>query len=298
QPEPLVGSCPPQCPRAPPRAPVVVCQHAAPFVELEDGSRLLNFASTDFLGMSTLDSIRAECKRAIAKYGVGSCGPRGFYGTVDVHLSLEERVARLMGVPEAILYSFDGATLPSILPAFANARDLIVVDDAANYGVQSGCTLSRARVLRFKHNDMEDLERVLTEVAKEDRRKKKPLNRRFIAVEGVYANTGEVAPLAAIARLKDRFKYRLVVDESFGLGVLGDRARGAHELAGLDHDQVDIVGASLSHAAGSVGGFCTGEREMVDHQRLSGLGYCFSASSPPYTAVAASAALDHITGTP
>ena len=114
-------------------------------------------------------------------------------------------------------------------------------------------------------------------------------------VEGVYANSGEVAPLAEIAVLKDKYKYRLIVDESVALGVLGASGRGASEAAGLAPEDVEIVGASLGNAIATVGGFCAGDREIVDHQRLSGLGYCFSASLPPYLASAGTAALKILT---
>lgn len=257
-----------------------------------NGHQALDMVSLNFLGLATEASVREAAHATIRKYGVGSCGPRGFYGTLDVHLELEERLARFMGSQEAILYSYDLATLSSIIPAFANRKDIIVMDAGCSYGVRNGCHLSRARVLTFRHNDVADLERVLQSVAQEDRRNRRPLNRRFVVVEGVYANTGDVAPLKAIAELKERYKYRLIVDESVALGVLGESGRGAAQAAGLGPQDVEIVGASLGNAVASIGGFCAGDREIVDHQRLSGLGYCFSASLPPYLASAATAALD------
>lgn len=257
-------------------------------------NNVINMAAFDFLGLSHEESISHAAKATIQKYGVGSCGPRGFYGTVDVHLELEHRLAKFMGTQEAILYSYDLATVPSIIPAFANRKDLIIIDEGCAWALHNGCLLSRARVITFKHNDTVDLERILKAIAKEDQRSSKPLNRRFIVVEGIYAYTGEIAPLQDIARLKNRYKYRLLVDESISFCVLGKHGRGAADAAGLTPDDVDIVGSSLGNAVASVGGFCSGDREIVDHQRLSGLGYCFSASLPPYLASAAVAALDII----
>ncbi|KAK9866323.1 hypothetical protein WJX84_010928 [Apatococcus fuscideae] len=121
---------------------------------------------------------------------------------------------------------------------------------------------------------------------------RKPLNRRFVVIEGVYAGSGDIAPMDEIFKLKEEFCYRLVVDESNALGVLGKRGRGACEHFGLEPEQVEIVTATMGNALSSVGGFCCGNHEMVDHQRLSGLGYCFSASLPPYLATAAIGALD------
>ena len=252
----------------------------------------IDMSTLNILGLAGESRIREAARETIHKYGVGSCGPRGFYGTLDVHLALEDRLAAYMGSEEAILYSYDLATIPSILPAFANRKDLIVIDEACSWPTWNGAVLSRARVMPFRHNDVDDLKRVLQAVALEDRLKKRPLNRRFIVVEGIYANTGEIAPLADIMKLKEKYKYRLVVDESISLGVLGPGGRGAIEEAGLKSSDVEIIGASLGNALASIGGFCSGDREIVDHQRLSGAGYCFSASLPPYLAATTMAALD------
>jgi serine palmitoyltransferase len=257
----------------------------------------LDFSAFDFLGLRSDSAPRAAARAAIARYGVGSCGPRGFYGTIDVHLELEAGLAAAVGAEEAILYSYDLATLPSLLPAFAGRGDLLVLDDALGWAARSGAALSRARVLTFAHGDVADLERVLCGVAAEDAaRPGRPPRRRFVVVEGVAANTGRVAPLAAIVALKDKYKYRLVVDESCALGVLGAGGRGAAEAAGLAPADVDMLAASLGNAAATAGGFCAGAREVADHQRLGGAGYCFSASLPPYLAAAGLAALPAVAG--
>ncbi|PNH00561.1 Long chain base biosynthesis protein 1c [Tetrabaena socialis] len=114
----------------------------------------------------------------------------------------------------------------------------------------------------------------------------KPLCRKLIVVEGIYSNYGDLAPLDRIWAVKDKYKYRLMVDESHAFGVLGATGRGACEHFNLKPGQVEIIAASMSHAMGSVGGFCVGDQTTVEHQRLSGSGYCFSASLPPYLAAA------------
>ncbi|BDA47055.1 Serine palmitoyltransferase 1 [Coccomyxa sp. Obi] len=288
QPEPLCG---PLTDAQKNYEPPVISSAAGAYV-VANGKKALNMVSFNFLGVAGEASIKEAARATINKYGVGSCGPRGFYGTIDVHLDLEERLARFMGTEESIIYSYDLATIPSVLPAFANAKDLIVCDEGVSYPIQNGCHLSRASIRRFRHNDMADLERVLQEVDAEYRRLRKPLNRRFIVVEGIYLHSGDLAPLADIYRLKEKYKYRLVVDESLALGVLGEHGRGACEHWGLRPGDAEIVSASIGNALGSVGGFCAGDREIVDHQRLSGLGYCFSASLPPFLATAAIGALD------
>jgi serine palmitoyltransferase len=196
--------------------------------------------------------------------------------------------------PFFFLFSYDLATLPSVLPAFAGARDAIVLDDAAPFAVTNGASLSRARVRVFRHGDPADAERALTALASEDRAAKRPPCRRFIVVEGVACHVGDVAPLPAFVALKKKYGARLVVDETHALGALGATGRGACEHHGLAPGDADVVVASLGTALAGVGGFCAASREIVDHQRLSGLGYCFSASLPPFLAVAAHATLDRL----
>lgn len=141
---------------------------------------------------------------------------------------------------------------------------------------------------------MNDLERILKEQAAKDRRSKLRLNRRFIVVEGISHNLGDIAPLDEIKELKNKYKYRLLVDESLSFGVLGQSGRGAAEHFDLKPSDVEIAAASMGNALGSIGGFCAGDRDIVDHQRLSGLGYCFSASLPPYLATSAICALQQM----
>ena len=262
------------------------------------GVEVINFASTNFLGLLQHPVVQARCERAINKYGCGSCGPRGFYGTIDVHLELEQRVARFLGQHDSLLYSYDYATASSTIPAFAKREDVLVVDAGCHWGIRNGVVLSKARVLWFKHNDVDDLERQLLKVAEEDKRKGKgvELNRRFIIAEGLYINHGDLAPLPHIVRLKEHHKFRLILDESVSLGALGATGRGATELWGIEKGLIDITLGSLGHSLASIGGFTAGGKRAIDHQRLNASGYVFSASLPPFLAAAAIGALDVIEG--
>lgn len=257
-----------------------------------NGNRYLNFSSNNFLGLANDKRIKENCRKTIDHYGVGSCGPRGFYGTIDVHLKLEKDIAEFYGLEHSILYSDGIACASSVVPAFCKRGDLIICDEAINFFIQQGIVLSRSTVIYFKHNDMEDLERVLQEVREQDRANpNRKLNRRFIIVEGVYRNVGDLCPLKTVVDLKFKYKYRLMVDDSFGIGVLGEKGRGTLEHFSINPADVEAIVATLDTCISSVGGFCTGDKQVVSHQRLSGAGYCFSASSPPYTATAASTAL-------
>mmetsp|Transcript_14100 Transcript_14100/g.22022 ORF Transcript_14100/g.22022 Transcript_14100/m.22022 type:complete len:586 (-) Transcript_14100:16-1773(-) len=243
------------------------------------------------------NALKDASKAAMSKYGCGSCGPRGFYGTIDVHLQLEESIAKFTGTDQAILYSDGASAVSSTVAAFAKRGDLLVVDEGVYEPLVTGVTLSRANVKWFRHNDMEDLRRVLERIRTTDEKLGRKANdqRRFIVCEGLYKNLGSIVPLADVVALKNEFKYRLVLDESFSFGTLGPTGKGVIEMYGKRHMyDAEIVTISLENSLGSIGGVTVGNEEVVDHQRLSGAGYCFSASSPPFTASAAIAALDQI----
>lgn len=231
--------------------------------------------------------------KAVDHYGVGSCGPRGFYGTIDQHLFLEQALAEFIGAHEAIIYSDGAAATSSAIPAFAKKGDLLIVDEACFEPVMTGVNLSRSTVRYFRHNDMEDLRNVLEAIRREDikLRRDTTQQRRFIVIEGIYRNTGNIAPLDEIMKLREEFFYRVICDETLSFGVLGATGRGLSEHFNVPPMEVDVTTFTLETVLASCGGVCVGSRDIVDHQRLSGAGYCFSASSAPFLAAAAREAL-------
>lgn len=251
----------------------------------------VNMASYNFLGFVGEERIEKVAERTLRNYGVGSCGPPGFYGTIDVHMNLEHKIAEIMGTEEAILYSYAFATIASTIPAFAKRGDLLICDEAIGFPIQKGVLVSRATVMYFKHNDMEDLERILTTIKQKDAKEKKRLTRRFIVTEGIFQNNGDIAPLPKLIELKNRYKYRLIIDESFSFGILGKTGKGICEHYNIKSSDVDILTGSLSTSFASAGGYCTGSTAVADHQRLSGAGYCFSASMPAMLAASGVEAL-------
>ncbi|KAI8146690.1 pyridoxal phosphate-dependent transferase [Fennellomyces sp. T-0311] len=255
---------------------------------------LMNLASTNYLELQSSDRIRQKAIDTLKVYGVGSCGPPGFYGTIDVHMDLERDIAQFLGTEEAIIYAQGFSTISSVIPAFSKRGDLLVVDDGVCFSVQKGVQISRSNVRYFKHNDMQDLERVLDDIRVDDMVHKRKLTRRFIVTEGLFANFGDIAPLAKLIELKRKFKYRLILDESQSIGVLGSRGAGLTDLFNIDAKEVDMIVGSMSNALCASGGFCAGNVQVVDHQRLSGSAYCFSASIPAMLAVSASEALKYI----
>lgn len=286
---------------------------------------VLNVASYDFLGMSQEQSIKTKAVEALDYYGCGSCGPRGFYGTIDVHLTFEQNIAKFMGTEvrsfdlysmlfvgflsvisvvcfgtpffsvsqEAISYSDSASTVTSVISAFAKKGDLLIVDEAVSEPVLAGLNLSRSLVHFFRHNDMEHLQSILDSIAKDDKKLRRDAKqqRRFIVVEGLYRNTGDLCPLPEILALKEKYFYRLMMDESTSFGAVGATGRGVTEHFGVKATDVEIIMIAMDTTLASVGGVCIGSSDIVDHQRLSGAGYCFSAAAPPFLSTVAIEAL-------
>ncbi|EME29455.1 serine palmitoyltransferase [Galdieria sulphuraria] len=259
-----------------------------------NGKKVINLGTCNFLGFAEDDTIKQACAEVLKRYGCGSCGPRGFYGNLDVHIEAEHRIAEFMKAPAAVLYSFGSATCSSVIPAFSKRGDLIICDEAASYFIQTGISLSRASVKWFPHNDMSALEKILAEVVTNDPISGKITQRRFIIVEGISSKFADMTPLDKVVELKNRYRFRLIVDESYSLGVLGKTGRGALEYFGLESTDADIVLADLGNAIATVGGFCCSSQEVANHQRLSSAGYCFSASQPPFLAKACTVALEKL----
>ena len=278
---------------------------------------MLDLRHFDFFGFSKHPEVLQAATKSLQTNGCGSCGPRGFFGTVDVHLQLEKQIADFLGTEQCILYSHVMATVSSVIPAFAQKTDVIFCDEHINYNVQQGVHASRAIVHSFKHNDMDHLGKLLSKQSLEDTRSSEWLyntdhvgfnssdptglarkRRYFLVVEGLYQNTGRICPLPELLTLKQRFGCYLIVDESISFGTLGKTGRGLAEHHGVATTEIDMLVGSVEHALGAVSGFCAGTKTIVSHQRLSGKGYCFSAASPPFTAAAACAALSVLESTP
>ncbi|XP_038712723.1 long chain base biosynthesis protein 1-like isoform X1 [Tripterygium wilfordii] len=277
------------------REPPVLESAAGPHTII-NSKEVVNFASANYLGLIGHDKLLESCTSSLEKYGVGSCGPRGFYGTIDVHLDCEARIAKFLGTPDSILYSYGLSTMFSAIPCFSKKGDIIVVDEGVHWGIQNGLYLSRSTVVYFKHNDMESLQKTLEKITAENNRVKKV--RRYIIVEAVYQNSGQIAPLDEIIKLKEKYRFRVLLDESNSFGVLGVSGRGLTEHYGVLIEKIDIITAAMGHALATEGGFCTGSARVIDHQRIGSSGYCFSASLPPYLASAAITAIDILEDNP
>lgn len=168
-----------------------------------DGRPCLDLATHDYLGLARRPECIEAAIEATRQFGVGSCGPRGFFGTVNVHVELEKNLATFMETEEAVLYSYGYAAISSAIPAYAKPSDVIFVDENANFAIQQGIVAARSKVYYFKHNDLIDLQRLLERQQADDAQRGRQGNSysRFIIVEGLYANTGDVCPLPELVSL-------------------------------------------------------------------------------------------------
>lgn len=243
------------------------------------------FRLVDPLGYATtpLKAAQSAVEECMKLYGFGACGPRGFYGGSLPHFEVEATVAKVLDVDAAIMYSAGVTTASSVIPALVQQGDRVIVDSEIHLGFRTGLRLTKGEVTWVPHNDMAAVEKALVagSAGSENSGKKKTSRRTFIIAEAIYQRTGSVAPLEELVALKEKYGANLVLDESLSFGALGKQGRGLCELRGIAPKKIDAFIGSFETAVAGVGGFCAGRRSLIDHQRLAGAGYCYSASSPP-----------------
>ncbi|KAJ3788111.1 serine palmitoyltransferase [Lentinula aff. detonsa] len=277
----------------------VVAGHNGPHPTLVNtGKPAINLASLNFTGLANNEHVKQRSLEAMRRYGVGSCGPTGFYGSFDAHLQCENDIAEFLDTEGAILYSQGFSTISSAIPAFCKRGDIIVADRAVTLAIQKGMEISRSTIRWYDHNDLHSLEEVLQSVEKERRKRKGPLTRRFIITEGIFERDGTMTDLPKLIELKQKYKYRLILDESFSFGTVGRTGRGLTELYNVKASKVDMLVGSCAIGLCASGGFCAGSRTVVEHQRINSPAYVFSASMPPLLAVSASEGINVLRDTP
>lgn len=269
---------------------VILTSGATTNVTIENSDeKYLNFASNGVLNYQMDPNVLESAETGLRTYGVGSCGPRGFYGTIDVHMQVEEKIANFMNVESAVLYSAGFATISSVIPSFAKPGDILIVDKGICFSAQTGIALSKSTVKWFNHNDMDDLKRNLDSTQDIFNA---AVRRVFVIIEGIYENHCDIAPLDKIMKLKEQYPFRLILEESYSIGVLGKGGRGITEHFNIPTKEVEIICASTGNAIGAIGGFSCGSEIMCSHQRLNSNGYVFSCSLPPFISSATHRALE------
>jgi len=248
-----------------------------------DGRRVLNFCSNNYLGFANHPRLKEAATRAIEKYGVGPAAVRSIAGTLDLHLELEERLARFKGTEAAISFQSGFNANLATIPALIGKEDVIFSDELNHASIIDGCRLSGGRIIRYAHNDPEDLERQISQTT--------GYRRAIIVTDGVFSMDGDMAPLPAICEVAERHSFILMVDDAHGEGVLGRGGRGIVDHFGL-HGRVDIEVGTLSKAFGVVGGYVAGKKTIVEWLRQRGRPFLFSSAVTAADTAACIAAVD------
>ncbi|MDR1526872.1 MAG: pyridoxal phosphate-dependent aminotransferase family protein [Dysgonamonadaceae bacterium] len=248
-----------------------------------NGKRVLMFGSNAYLGLTNHPKVKEAAIEAVKKYGTGMAGSRYLNGTLDIHVALEKKLAQFMGKDDVITYSTGFHVNLGVVSCLTGREDYILWDERDHASIIEGHRLSYSTKLKFRHNDMDSLERQL--------QKCEPDKIKLIVVDGVFSMEGDIANIPEIVRLAREYNANIMVDEAHGLGVLGRQGRGACDHFGLLPD-VDLVMGTFSKSMASIGGFIAGSKEVIDYLRHTSRPYIFSASNTPAATAAANAALD------
>ena len=249
------------------------------------GRRMLNFASYSYLGLLGHPKIEAAAQQALARYGTGTHGVRILAGSLPLHETLEQTVACFKRTETAIVYSSGYVTNLTTVAALVGRHDVVICDKFNHASIVDGCLLSQARFVRFRHNDMADLERRLQEAD--------PDAGRLVVVDAVFSMDGDVINLPEVSRLCREYGVLLMVDEAHSVGVLGETGHGIEEHFGLD-GVVDVKMGTLSKAIPSVGGYVAGSQELITYLKHAARAFVFSAALPPAQTAAAMASFEVI----
>lgn len=248
-----------------------------------DGRDVLMFGSNSYLGLSNDPRLKEAAMAAIDKYGTSCSGSRFLNGTLDIHVELEEKLARFVGKEDAVTYSTGMQVNLGVVSCLSTRGSYVLLDSLDHASIIDGSRLGFGKVLKFKHNDVESLEQKLQQC--------EPDSFKLIVIDGIYSMEGDIAPLHEICDLCDKYDASIMVDDAHSLGVLGRNGRGTADHFG-ETERVDLIMGTFSKSFGSLGGFIAGDKEVLNVIRHSSRSLIFSASMPPANIAAVSRALD------
>ncbi len=247
-----------------------------------EGHRVIMIGSNNYLGLTSHPEVIDAGVKATEKYGSGCSGSRFLNGTLDLHLELENELATFLHKEDVMTFTTGFVSNLGIISAIAGRNDVIVCDKENHASIYDGCRLSYAKMLRYEHSDMADLERQLQSI---------PSDKGILIVtDGVFSMGGDLCKLPEIVELAKKYGARIMIDDAHGLGVFGEHGRGTAEHFGLE-DEVDIVMGTFSKSLASLGGYMAGKKEIVDFVRHTSRPFIFAASPTPANAASALAAL-------
>lgn len=250
-----------------------------------EGKRRIMLGSNNYLGLTTNPEIIEAGIHAFEKYGSGCSGSRFLNGTLEMHLELEQELARFLRKEDVTTFSTGFQSNLGIISALVGRTDYVICDRENHASIYDGCKLSYGTMLRYRHNDMADLEKKLQKVPEE--------SGCLIVTDGVFSMGGDIANLPEIVRLAQKYGARVMVDDAHGLGVIGEGGRGTASYFGLE-DQVDIYMGTFSKSLASLGGYMAGSAKVVDFVRHNSRPFIFSASITPASCAVALTALRYI----
>lgn len=248
-----------------------------------DGRKILMFGSNSYLGLTDNKKVIDAAIEATRKYGTGCAGSRFLNGTLSIHEELEKRIAKFVGKDDAIVFSTGFQVNLGVISCLLSRNDYIVYDELVHASIIEGRRLSFATPVKFKHNDMDSLEKVL--------QKCKPGNVKLIVVDGVFSMEGDVAKLNEIVALAEKYDASIMVDEAHSMGVFGEHGEGLCKSLGLNN-KIDLVMGTFSKSFASLGGFIATDSITANYIRHNARSFIFSASATPAAIGAANAALD------
>ncbi|MCD6098278.1 aminotransferase class I/II-fold pyridoxal phosphate-dependent enzyme [bacterium] len=254
-----------------------------------DGKRVLMLGSNSYLGLTNDPRVKEAAIEAIRRFGTGCAGSRFLNGTLDIHIELEEKLARFVGKEAALLYSTGFMVNQGVISTLVGRGDYVFTDRLDHASIVDGARLAFGRALRFRHNDMDELEQRLSSCPREAGK--------LIVVDGVFSMDGDIARLPEIVELAERYNAEVMVDDAHAIGVLGPNGEGTAAHFGLT-DRVALIMGTFSKSLASIGGFVAGDRVVIDYLKHHSRALIFSASLPPASVAAVSCALDILISEP
>ncbi|MBW2477254.1 MAG: aminotransferase class I/II-fold pyridoxal phosphate-dependent enzyme [Deltaproteobacteria bacterium] len=262
----------------------------SPTEALLDGHSVLLAGTNNYLGLTFDEQCIAAAKESLDQQGTGTTGSRMANGTFAGHRQLENELATFYNCDNAIVFSTGFVANLGIISTLAGPDDVIILDADSHASIYDACKMSGAEMIRFRHNNMTDLEKKLQRLGSRT-------DRTLIIVEGIYSMLGDCAPMAEIAALKRQYGAWLLVDEAHSMGVMGETGRGMAEAADVESD-VDFTVGTFSKSLGAIGGFCVSNRPELDLVRYVCRSYVFTASPSPSTIASVRQALQVIQAKP
>lgn len=250
-----------------------------------NGKDVMMFGSNSYLGLTNHPKLKEAAKAAIDKYGSGCAGSRFLNGTLDLHIELENALAEYVGKEGALVFSTGFQVNLGVISSIPGRHDYIILDDLDHACILDGARLSFAKTLKYEHNNMEDLERILS--------KTDPDKIKLIAIDGVFSMEGDIAKLPEIVALAEKYNANIMVDDAHGLGVLGPLGSGTAAHFGLT-DKVDLIMGTFSKSLATIGGFIAADLDTINYLKHNARSLIFSASIAPANAAAVLAALEVI----